>query len=93
MYITKKEIMTRNSQPMEFLTLEDETDIYECVLFPKVFQEFGDLFQWESLFIIRGIIEKSFGVCIVKIEKEQLITHQGVSPHVWVENISITGEA
>tara|TARA_Y100001970_G_scaffold153717_1_gene188198 strand:+ start:1013 stop:4006 length:2994 start_codon:yes stop_codon:yes gene_type:complete len=69
MYITKKEIMTRNSQPMEFLTLEDETDIYECVLFPKVFQEFGDLFQWESSFIIRGIIEKSFGVCIVKIEK------------------------
>ena len=30
---------------------------------------------------------------IVKIEKEQLITHQGISPHVWVENISITGEA
>ena len=30
---------------------------------------------------------------IVKIEKEQLITHQGISPHVWVKNISITGEA
>ncbi len=30
---------------------------------------------------------------IVKIEKEQLITHQGISPHVWVENVSITGEA
>tara|TARA_Y100001968_G_scaffold292176_1_gene297158 strand:- start:4785 stop:6173 length:1389 start_codon:yes stop_codon:yes gene_type:complete len=31
--------------------------------------------------------------CIVKIENEQVITHQGISPHVWVENISITGEA
>jgi len=30
---------------------------------------------------------------IVKIENEQIITHQGISPHVWVENISITGEA
>ena len=30
---------------------------------------------------------------IVKIEKEQFVTHQGISPHVWVENISITGEA
>jgi PmbA protein len=30
---------------------------------------------------------------IVKIEKEQIVTHQGISPHVWVENISITGEA
>ncbi len=30
---------------------------------------------------------------IVKIENEQVITHQGISPYVWVENISITGEA
>ncbi len=30
---------------------------------------------------------------IVKIENEQVVTHQGISPHVWVENISITGEA
>ena len=30
---------------------------------------------------------------IVKIEDEQIITYQGISPHIWVENISITGEA
>ncbi len=30
---------------------------------------------------------------IVKIEDEQMTTHQGISPYVWVENISITGEA
>ena len=30
---------------------------------------------------------------IVKIENEQVVTHQGISPHVWVENISVTGEA
>ncbi len=30
---------------------------------------------------------------IVKIENEQVVTHQGISPFVWVENISITGEA
>ena len=30
---------------------------------------------------------------IVKIEEEQIVTHQGISPHVWIENMSITGEA
>tara|TARA_B100000965_G_scaffold247177_1_gene207566 strand:+ start:26142 stop:27527 length:1386 start_codon:yes stop_codon:yes gene_type:complete len=30
---------------------------------------------------------------IVKIEDEQIVTHQGISPYVWVENMSITGEA
>ena len=49
---------------MQFLTLEDESDIYECVMFPKEFREFGDLLNWETLLIIRGTIEKSmfFGV-------------------------------
>ena len=30
---------------------------------------------------------------IVKIESEQIVTHQGISPYVWVNEISITGEA
>ncbi|MBT3848407.1 MAG: DNA polymerase III subunit alpha, partial [Candidatus Marinimicrobia bacterium] len=68
-YITRKETATGNSEPMEFLTLEDETDIYECVLFPNVFQEFGDMLHWETLFIIRGIVEESFGVYTITIEK------------------------
>ena len=68
-YITRKEAATRKSAPMEFLTLEDETEIYECVLFPEVFQEFGDMLHWETLFIIRGTVEESFGVYSVTIEK------------------------
>jgi len=30
---------------------------------------------------------------IAKIEKEEIVTHQGISPYVWVEDISITGES
>ena len=54
---------------MEFLTLEDETDIFECVLFPEAFKEYRDLIHWETLFLIRGKIEKAFGVCTVSVEK------------------------
>ena len=68
-YITKKESITKTSDPMEFLTLEDETDIYECILFPSVFKEFGDLLHWEKLFIVKGKVEVSFGVYNINIEK------------------------
>ena len=69
-YITRKEATTvKKHEPMEFLTLEDETDIYECVLFPETFQKYGDLLLWENLFIIRGKVEESFGVISVTIEK------------------------
>jgi len=68
-YINRKESMTRTSDPMEFLTLEDESDIYECVLFPSVFKQYGDLLHWEKLFIIKGKVEESFGVYSIIIEK------------------------
>lgn len=68
-YITRKESQTRKGEAMEFLTLEDETDIYECVLFPAAFREYGDLLHWESLFILRGKVEEAWGVCSVNVEK------------------------
>ncbi|MEC7926723.1 MAG: DNA polymerase III subunit alpha [Candidatus Neomarinimicrobiota bacterium] len=80
-YITHKETATRKSNPMEFLTLEDETDIYECVLFPEVFHKFGDMLHWETLFIIRGSVEESFGVYSVTIEKMG-------SLHKWVRRLN-----
>ncbi len=30
---------------------------------------------------------------IVNVEDQEFITHQGVSPHIWVDDLSITGEA
>ena len=68
-YITRKETQTHQRDPMEFLTLEDETDIYECVLFPKVFREYGDLLHWEKLFLLRGTVDETFGVFSVTVEK------------------------
>ena len=68
-YITRKETQTHRRDPMEFLTLEDETDIYECVLFPEVFREYGDLLHWEKLFLLRGTVEEAFGVFSVTVEK------------------------
>ena len=60
---------TRKHQAMEFVTFEDETDIFECVMFPRSFQLYGDLLNWEKLFIIRRTVEVSFGVYTVTIEK------------------------
>ena len=62
---------------MEFLTLEDETDIYECVMFPDAFAQFGDLLNWEKLLIIRGKVEVSFGVYTITIEKIASIQRMG----------------
>ncbi len=69
LYITHKEILTNTNEPMKFLTLEDESDIYECIIFPETFKKYSDILYWEKLFILKGIIEHSFGIYTVKIQK------------------------
>ena len=69
---------------MKFLTLEDETEIYECVLFPKVFSELGDVINWETLFILRGEVKKTFGVYTVIVNRIGSLTD-------WMKKIKVTG--
>ena len=67
--ITRKITATRNRQPMEFVTFEDETDLYDCVMFPEAYETFGDLLNWETIFLIQGKVEKAYSVYTVTIEK------------------------
>ncbi len=30
---------------------------------------------------------------VIHLEKDEIVTHQGVSPHVWIDGLAITGEA
>ena len=73
-YITRKTTSTQKHEAMEFVTFEDETDIFECVMFPRTFQQYGDLLNWERLFILRGKVEEAFGVFSVTIEKLSSLT-------------------
>ncbi|HMA62314.1 MAG TPA: OB-fold nucleic acid binding domain-containing protein, partial [bacterium] len=68
-FITRKVTSTKNKKRMSFVTFEDETDIYECVMFPKVFEEYGDLLHWESLFVLQGKVEQEWGYYTVTIQK------------------------
>ena len=67
--ITRKAIRTRHGERMEFLTFEDQTDTFECVLFPEMYEKYNDLVRWEQIFVLQGIVEEAYGVCTVTIRK------------------------
>jgi DNA polymerase-3 subunit alpha/error-prone DNA polymerase len=66
--VTKKEVWTKDNLSMSFLTLEDETDIYETVIFPQVYQQYGKLLFDQIPLLVRGKVCNDHGAVVVEVK-------------------------
>ncbi|MBN2509971.1 MAG: DNA polymerase III subunit alpha [Spirochaetales bacterium] len=69
--VTGKEVRTRDRREMCFVTYEDPEGLFETVIFPDRYGRFEGFLARHICFIVRGRIQKEFGVCI--LETEELI--------------------
>jgi len=66
--ITRKEVLTREGEEMEFFTFEDETGIFETVFFPKPFRRFCQDLDMSHPYLLRGLVESEFDVASLNVE-------------------------
>ncbi len=66
--ITAKPVLTSSEEPMEFVSFEDETAIFEAVLFPDAFKRFRHLLFEEAPLWVEGLVEKDRGALSLTIE-------------------------
>ncbi|MFZ3110339.1 MAG: DNA polymerase III subunit alpha, partial [Rectinemataceae bacterium] len=66
--ITAKPVLTASEEPMEFVSFEDETAIFEAVLFPEAFRKFRHLLFEEGPLWITGLVENNRGAISLTIE-------------------------
>lgn len=59
--ITAKEVLTKEGEQMEFVSFEDETSIYEAVLFPDAYRRFCQDLDRDRPYVLYGIVESEFG--------------------------------
>ncbi|MFN2382842.1 MAG: DNA polymerase III subunit alpha [Gemmatimonadota bacterium] len=64
-----KRVRTTHGEPMMFLTLEDETDLYDAVLFPRVYQRAGHQLRDRGPYILVGRIEDDPHPSTVMVER------------------------
>ena len=67
--ITRKEVMTKAREPMEFFSFEDQTAIYETVFFPKAFQRFCQELNMDRAYLLYGRVESEFGTVSLNVER------------------------
>jgi DNA polymerase-3 subunit alpha/error-prone DNA polymerase len=66
--ITGKVVRTKNDDPMEFLTFEDETGIVETTFFPRAYDRFCHLIDHGRPYLLKGKVEQNWGAVTLTVD-------------------------
>ncbi len=72
-YVTGKVVTTKRSEPMEFVSFEDTTDIFETVFFPAAYARFCQVLSRSRPYLLEGRVEQSHGVATLNVRKVRLL--------------------
>ncbi len=67
-WVTAKVVSTKNGKPMEFVTFEDTTAIYDATFFPEAYRKFCKKLTRHRPYVLKGIVEEDLGVCTLNVK-------------------------
>lgn len=65
--ITRKQVRTKGGDLMSFISFEDETALYETVLFPDLYERYFPLLYRASPLLVHGVVKDDHGALIVEV--------------------------
>ena len=72
--VTEKVITTKRGEPMEFLTLEDRTALYDAAVFPEVYRRDCHLLASNHAYVVIGLVEEQFSTVTLTVRELRLLT-------------------
>jgi error-prone DNA polymerase len=67
--ITGKEVVTKKGDPMEFVSFEDESAIFETTFFPKAYQRFCQILDMNHAYLLTGRVQEQYGTVSLNVEQ------------------------
>ena len=77
--LTEKIVSTKKGEPMEFMTLEDQTSLYDATVFPNTYRHYCHLLTTNQAYVVTGFVEEHFSTVTVTVKTLQLLTSGGIS--------------
>ncbi len=65
--ITKKVVQTKDGEPMEFVSFEDATGLYDATVFPAVYRRVSHLLAADQAYLVEGVVEEEFGALTLTV--------------------------
>jgi len=67
--ITQKEVWTKDGLTMSFLSFEDETALYETVIFPEMYDRYNKLLFDQQPLLVSGMVSEDEGAITLEVRK------------------------
>ena len=80
--VTEKVITTKKGEPMEFLTLEDRTALYDAAVFPDLYRRVCHLLATNHAYIVTGLVEQQFSTVTLTVKDIRLLTSRYDEPSI-----------
>jgi len=72
-WVTGKVISTRQDEPMEFISFEDTSALYETTFFPQAYARFCHMMHRSRPYVLTGLVEEDFGVVSLTVDSVRLL--------------------
>jgi len=67
--VTEKTISTQKGEPMEFVTFEDQTGLYDATLFPNAYRRYCHLLAMNQAYAVTGRVEEQFATVALTVSR------------------------
>ena len=86
--LTEKIISTKKGEPMEFMTLEDQTGMYDATVFPQTYRHYCHLLATHQAYVMTGLVEEQLSTITVTVRTLRLLSTSDIeTPTEAVEEI------
>ena len=66
--VSRKGVLTKQGEDMEFVSFEDETAIFETVLFPKAYERSAAMLSLVQPFLLHGHVKEDMGAMYLDVQ-------------------------
>ncbi|MFO0701116.1 MAG: DNA polymerase III subunit alpha [Nitrospira sp.] len=79
--LTEKIVSTKKGEPMEFMSLEDQTGMYDATVFPTTYRTYCHLLATNQAYVVTGLVEEHFSTVTVAVKTLRLLNTGAVFSH------------
>ena len=72
-WVSGKVVTTKDDEPMEFISFEDTTALFETTFFPQAYARFCHMLNRSRPYVLTGLVEEDLGAVTLTVENVRLL--------------------